>query len=437
MIMRKLTRVAVLFALLSVAQIAQAEVKIQEITSPGGIKAWLSEETSIPFVALELRFKGGASMDRPGKRGSVNLMTALLEEGTGDLDARGFAAASEAIAGQFRDDVGDDTLRISARFLTEKTADSMELLRGSIIAPNFPQDAVDRVRAQVLSGIASDATDPNSIARARFDERLYGDHPYGSALDGTTESVTALTREDIITAHRDTIVKDRLYVSAAGDISAEELGVLLDDLLGDLPLSEQPLPDHVQIDTTAEIEIVDFDTPQSVAIFGHKGITRQDPDFFPAYVLNEILGSGGFEARLMHEVREKRGLTYGIYSYLSPRDYAEGYFGSFASANDRIAEAIDVVRAEWAKAAENGVTEEELEAAKTYLTGAYALRFDSNAAIARIMVGMQQEGLTPDYITTRNAQIEAVTMDDVRRVAMRVLLPDELFFVVVGQPEGL
>ncbi len=437
MIMQKLLMRAVLLTLVLTSHVAQADVKIQEITSPGGIKAWLSEETSIPFVALELRFKGGASMDRPGKRGAVNLMTALLVEGTGDMDARDFAAASEAIAAQFSYDVGGDTLSISARFLTEKTEESMALLRGSILAPNFPQDAIDRVRAQVLSGLASDTTDPNAKARARFNEVIYGDHPYGSVLDGTVETVSALTREDIQNAHRDTLVKDRLYVSAAGDISAEELGVLLDKLLGDLPLSERPLPDHVQIETTAGIEVVEFDTPQSVAIFGHKGITRHDPDFFPAYVLNEILGSGGFEARLMHEVREKRGLTYGIYSYLSPRDYAEGYFGSFSSANDRIAQAIEVVKEEWTKAAENGVTEEELEAAKTYLTGAYALRFDSNAAIARIMVGMQQDDLTPEYINTRNANIEAVTMEDIRRTAARILRPDELYFVVVGHPEGL
>jgi zinc protease len=182
---------------------------------------------------------------------------------------------------------------------------------------------------------------------------------------------------------------------------------------------------------------VPFDVPQSVAIFGHEGIARDDPDFFPAFVLNEILGGGGFEARLMEEVREKRGLTYGVYSYLVPKDHASLYLGRVSSANDRIAEAIQVIRDEWSKMAEAGVTEEELEVAKTYLTGAYPLRFDGNGPIANILVGMQMDDLPVDYVNTRNAKIEAITLDDIKRVAARVLKPEALHFVVVGQPEGL
>jgi zinc protease len=183
--------------------------------------------------------------------------------------------------------------------------------------------------------------------------------------------------------------------------------------------------------------VVDFDTPQSVALFGHAGIERDHPDYFPAYVMNHILGSGGFESRLMHEVREKRGLTYGIYSYLLPKDHAAVYLGSVASANAVMAETIAVVRAEWQKMASEGVTEEELEAAKKYLTGAYPLRFDGNSQIANIMVGMQMQGLPIDYINTRNDKVNAVTLEDIRRVASELLQPDQLHFVVVGKPVGL
>jgi len=172
-------------------------------------------------------------------------------------------------------------------------------------------------------------------------------------------------------------------------------------------------------------------------LFGHAGITRDDPDFFAAFILNRILGGGGFESRLMTEVREKRGLTYGVYSYLVPRDHAALYLGSVASSNDRVAEAIEVIRDEWAKMAAEGVTEAELEAAKTYLTGAYPLRFDGNGPIASIMVGMQMEDLPIDYIATRNDNINAVTLEDIKRVAARILDADALHFVVVGQPEGL
>ncbi|MFT5159237.1 MAG: zinc protease, partial [Paracoccaceae bacterium] len=185
------------------------------------------------------------------------------------------------------------------------------------------------------------------------------------------------------------------------------------------------------------ITVIDFPSPQSVAVFGHKGIPRHDPDFFPAYVMNQVFGSSGFTSRLTNEVREKRGLTYGVYTYLASYDLAELFQGSVASANDRIGEAIDVIRDEWVKIAEDGVTEEELDAAKKYLTGAYPLRFDGNGRIASILAGMQLDGLPMSYIETRNEQVNAVTLEDVARVAKRLMKPDELRIVVVGQPVGV
>ena len=416
---------------------AHAEIDIREVQSPGGLTAWLVEEPSIPFVALELRFRGGASLDRDGKRGAINLMTGLLEEGAGDRDARAFAEAAESLAASFSYDVYDDALSVSARFLTENRDEAVALLRDSLVAPRFDEDAVERVRAQVISGLRSDQTDPDAIASRAFDAELFGDHPYGSAFRGTVESVAELTRADLEQAHDDTLARDRVYISAAGDISAEELAQLIDDLLGDLPATGAPMPEAVDVITTSGVTVVPFDTPQSVALFGHEGIDIDDPDFFPAYVMNVVLGGGGFEARLMSEVREKRGLTYGVYSYLANKDHANLIVGRVASANDRIAEAISVIRDEWAKMAAEGVTEQELEQTKTYLTGAYPLRFDGNGTIARILVGMQMDGLPADYIASRNDRIEAVTQDDVKRVAARVLRPDALRFVVVGQPEGL
>ena len=414
-----------------------AAVEIEEVTSPGGITAWLVEEHSIPFVALDIRFKGGASLDAPGKRGAINLMTALLEEGAGDRDAREFAAEAEALAARLRFDVYDDTLLVSASVLTETRDASVALLRSALAEPRFDADAVERVRGQVLSIIRSDATDPNAIASARFDALAFGEHPYGSSLDGTLGSVAALTREDLFAAKDRVMARDRVYVAAVGDITAEELGPLLDRLLGGLPEAGAEMPGRAEVGLDGGVHLVPFETPQSVVIFGHEGIERFDPDFFPAYVLNQVLGDSGFGSRLMTEVREKRGLTYGIGSYLVPMDHAELYLGQFASANERVAEAIGVVRAEWARAAAEGVTAEELETAKTYLTGAYPLRFDGNANIAGILSGMQAEGLPIDYAETRNAQVEAVTLEDVKRVAARVLMPEALTFVVVGSPVGL
>jgi zinc protease len=416
---------------------AWAEVKIQDVTSPSGIKAWLVEEHSIPFTALELRFRGGTSLDAPGKRGAINLMTGLIEEGAGDLDARAYARKLESLAASFGYDVGDDTLSISARFLTENRDEVIDLLRTTLLEPRFDQDAVDRVRAQVISGLKSDAKDPNAIAGESVRAMIYGDHPYATDGSGTIESVSALTREDIIDAHAGVLVRDQLYVGAVGDITAEELGLLLDELLADLPETGRAIPGKADLNLTGGVTVVDFDTPQSQVLFSQGGIDRDDDDFFVAYVMNHILGGGSFESRLMEEVRVKRGLTYGVYSYLLPKDLASLYMGSVASGNDRVAEAIEVIQAEWAKLATEGVTAEELKDAQTYLTGAYPLRFDGNGQIAGIMVGMQMQDLPIDYIATRNDKVNAVTLEDIKRVAGELLTPDQLHFTVVGKPVGL
>jgi zinc protease len=420
-----------------VAMPARAEVNIQQVTSPGGLKAWLVEEPSIPFVALDMSFRGGASLEVADKRGAINLMTALLEEGAGSMDAREFARAAEGLASSFRFSVDDDELNVSARFLTENQEASVALLKEALQNPSFDADAIERVRGQVLSSIRSSAKDPGDIARKTMDELLYGDHPYGSSLNGTVETVTALTRDDLVAAHRDVLARDRIFIGVAGDITPQALGLLLDDLLGGLPETGAPLPARAEVNVPSGVTVVDFATPQSVALFAQKGIAQKDEDWFAATVMNHILGGGSFESRLMAEVREKRGLTYGVYSYLVPMDLAETYQGSVSSANDRIAEAISVIRDEWRKMAENGATQQELEDAKTYITGSYPLRFDGNQQIAGILVGMQMLGLPIDYIATRNDKVDAVTLEDVRRVAGEVLDPEGLAFVVVGQPEGL
>ncbi|MEX0280670.1 MAG: M16 family metallopeptidase [Arenibacterium sp.] len=414
-----------------------AGVEIKDVTTDKNITAWLVEEPSIPFTALEIRFRGGTSLDLEGKRGAIYLMTALLEEGAGDLDARAFARELEGLAASFSYDASDDSVSISAQFLTENRDDAVALLRQTIHSPRFDQDAIDRVRDQVLSGLSSDAKDPNDIASREFARLAYGDHPYGTDGKGTIESVGALTRDDILDAHRNVFALDRVYVGAVGDITPAELTALLDELLGDLPAQGAAFPDKIEVTLPGGETVVDFNTPQSVAVFGQRGIDRDDEDFFPAFILNHILGAGGFESRLMTEVREKRGLTYGIYSYLSPKDLAAAYIGSVSSSNDRIAEAIQVTRAEWERIAQNGVTEKELADAKTFLTGAYPLRFDGNSRIASIMVGMQMQDLPIDYIATRNDKVNAVTLEQINRVAAELYDPENLHFVVVGQPVGL
>lgn len=414
-----------------------AGLDVQMVTSPGGIKAWLVEEKSIPFVALEIGFKGGTSLDLPQKRGATYMMSGLLEEGAGELDATAFQKALETLAASFRFDAHGDALTVSAKFLTENSDQAVELLRKAVQQPRFDPAAVDRVRAQIISIIAGNKKDPNEIAADAFSRLAYGDHPYGTPSTGSFDSLNLMTRDDIVTAYQNAMALDRVFVAAVGDISAEELGVMLDNLLGGLPAIGAAMPPQAALLLTGGVTVIDLPTPQSVAVFGHAGIKRDDPDFFPAFVMNQVFGAGGFTSRLTEEVREKRGLTYGIYTYLASYDLADVYRGSVASSNDRIAEALDVVRAEWAKLAADGVSDGELTAAKKYLTGAYPLRFDGNARIAGILLNMQLDGLPVSYLTTRNDSVNAVSREDIARVAKRLMQPDNLRIVVVGQPQGV
>ena len=426
-----------LAAALSLALPARAELNIQEVTSPGGVTAWLVEDHGIPFVALEIVFKGGTSLDAPGKRGATYLMTGLIEEGAAGMDSRAFAEARDSLAASFSFDARNDSVSVSARMLAENRDQAVALLHEALVDPRFDQSALDRVREQVLSGLRSDAKSPEALAPLAFDRLAFADHPYGTAKEGTPDSVAALTRDDILAAHRGAMAHDRIYVAAAGDITAAELAALLDTLFADLPATGAPMPPRAPWLLQPGVTVEQFPSPQSVVFFGHRGIPRDDPDFFAAHILNEAMGGGRFSARLMKEVREKRGLTYGIGTYLVPMDHAELYLGQFSASNDKVAEAVSVVRAEWARVAAEGLTEAELEEVKTYLTGSYPLRFAGNGNIAGVLVGMQVENLPIDYAVTRNEKIEAVTMEDIKRVAKRIFLPEDLHFVVVGQPKGL
>ncbi len=433
--MTLLRLIPIVFLLLALP--VRAEIAIRDVTSPGGISAWLVEDHSIPFTALEIRFQGGTSLDLPGSRGAVNLMSALLEEGAGDLDAQGFAEARDDLAARFDFSASKVSVSISARILSENRDRAVDLLRLAIHEPRFDADALERVRGQIVAGLASDATDPQRIAGRTFNALAFGDHPYGSNGEGTTDSVAALTREDVLDAHAATLARDRMFIAVVGDITEAELGPLLDRLLGALPDVGRQMPARAAWTLGGGVTVVDFPTPQSVLVFGQEGIRRDDPDFFAAFVLNDVLGGRGFGARLMTELREKRGLTYGIATYLAPMTLGEMLLGQMATANATVAESIALIRAEWQRLATEGITAEELATTKTYLTGAYPLRFDGNAQIADILVGMQLEGLPIDYVVTRNAQVEAVTLADVKRVAARLLRPEALHFVVVGQPEGV
>lgn len=415
----------------------RAATDIVEVTSPGGIKAWLVQEPSIPMLAINAFFQGGAVLDPEDKLGAANLMTALLEEGAGNYDSFDFAARAEELALRYGFRAGADGVSVTAQMLTEFRDESVELLALAVNEPLFAEEALERVRAQVLSSLYADQTNPNWLANRALNQTLYPDHPYSRPVDGTIETVTDLTRQDLQQAHQRSLVRDRLMVGAVGDITPDELGLLLDRLFGALPEHGPDLPGFAQIPEVGTLQVIDFETSQSVARFGHSGLTRDHPDFLAAYVLNQVLGGGGYASRLMEEIRVKRGLTYGISTWLGGGDFATLYGGAVSTANGKMAETLGLIREEWERIARDGITQQELDAAKQYLTGSYALNFDSNAKIAGGLTGLQRERMPITYPRQRNALIRALTLDEVNAVAARLLRPESLHVVVVGRPEGV
>ncbi len=415
----------------------QAAVDIQQLTSPGGQDFWLVEEHAIPIVSLEMGFDGGSRLDPQGKAGLATFTMGLMEEGAGELDAVAFANRADDISARLGFDAGRDSVEVSGQFLTETLDEGVDLLALALAEPRFDPEPVARVRGQILSGIAQSENDPRDVAGKEWYAQAFPHHPYGTPQSGTRESVAAIGADDLRAAQQRLMTRANAHIAIVGDVDPARAGQIVDRLVAGLPQGEPVAAQPAETLPPPGIHVVEQDVPQSVAVFGQQGIARDDPDFIPAYVMNYILGGGGFSSRLTEEVREKRGLAYGVYSYLTEMDAAKLYMGGVQTANERIAESLDVIRAEWARMAEDGVTPEELDKAKTYLTGSFPLRFDTNAKIASYLVYVMMEDLGADYINKRNDLIEAVTLDDVNRVAKRLLKPDELSVVVVGKPVGL
>ena len=413
-------------------------MNIKEVKSPGGIKAWLVSEDTVPLIALRFAFLGGSTQDPAGKEGRANFLTAMLDEGAGEMDSQTFQEAMEDIAMRLRFEESRDNFYGSFQTLTENRDKAADLLKLALTKPRFDKDAIERIRRQIKANLAYALKDPRRVASRAWFETAFPNHPYGRPSDGTMESIDAITAKDLEDYRASVFTKSNLKVVIVGDINEQEAGKLLDHVFGDL----SDKSNLVEVPKTAPVsgslqKVIDMPVPQSVAVFGTKGLARKDPDFLPAFVLNHIIGGGGFSSKLMEEVREKRGLAYSVYSYLSPFDSAAIFMGSVATKNESIAKSLDVIRGVLKQMAEVGPTEEDLENAKNYLMGSYALRFDTNSKIASQLLGILVEDMGIDYVDKRNQLVKALTVQDLKRAAARFLKIDDLIVTVVGQPVGL
>lgn len=441
--MRRMIRLSalvlcILFAVSLVAGPAAAGPKIEKIRTPGGIEVWFVREPAIPIIALQAAWRGGSASDPVGKEGLAALTTDLLTEGAGDLNADEFqdAMREKAISLSFGAD--RDYITLGLRTLSEHSERAFDLLRLAMTAPRFDEEPVARLRARALVSYQRGRTNPNVLAGERFADRAFPGHPYGLRSAPTPESLEKITTADFAAFTKQALARDNLLIGAVGDIEPDYLAQLVDDSFGRLPdKATLPLPAPATLQTPAAPEIIQFPNPQSVVLFGAPGLLRDDPDWYAATVLNNALGGGSMSSRLFEEVREKRGLVYSIGTQLTPYKAAGLFSGSLATSNAQVAAALQLVRDEFARIVREGLTPEELAASKAYLTGSFPLRLSSNAAIAGMLVAMQISGLGTDYIEQYPKLINAVTAEDVRRVAQRLLDRENLLVVVVGQPVGL
>ncbi len=424
-------------AMLVLAASPAGAMTIQRVVSPGGIEAWLVHDSALPLIAVEFAFLGSADQDPAGKPGVASMATSLLDEGAGPFDAAAFHDRLERRAVELSFRAGRDYLRGTLRTLKDHRDEAFDYLRLALSEPRFDAADVERIRAQIVARLRRDSMSPNDMASRRWWATAFPNHPYGEPVSGTLESLPRITVDDLKAYTRHVLARDTLKIAVVGDIDAETAGKLLDRTFGALPAKAELTPVAAVVPQGLGHRIViHLDVPQAVVNFGGPGIGRSDPDFMAAYIVNHILGGGSFSSRLYREVREKRGLAYGISDSLVWLNRTALLLGHTATRADATGQTIEIVEHEIRRIAEEGPTEEEFVKAKTYLKGSFALGLDTSNRIASQLVQMQLDNLGIDYIERRPALIDAVTLADAKRVAKR-LLDEGLLMVVVGRPEGV
>ena len=419
----------------SVSQAVWATADIQEVEIYKGVKAWLVEDHALPIVSVKLAFtRSGFAYDPEEREGLASFVAALLTEGAGDYDSRAFHEVLEAYGIHLSASVDEDALHVSLKTLRAYQDRAMELLALALSAPQFDADAVERVRGQMLSALVRQRQNPQTVAALEWTARAFGEHPYGRSALGDEDSLKKLEVSDFATYVRNHLVLDGVVVSVAGDVDADGLVQLLAPVLVALP--ETPESELQGFDETVVTvhgeHRVSMDVPQGVVVFGHQGVKRDDPDFYAAYLVNHILGSGSFSSRLVEELRVKRGLAYSVNTSFGVLQKGGVFQGVTATRADKLQETLAVIRAEITRLQDEGITQTELDEARSYVVGSFPLLLDTTARLAGYLQAMQLYDLGQDYLDKRREYFDAVTPEDANRVARSVFLPEKLLMVVVA-----
>jgi zinc protease len=436
MIRRFFTLLAFLLALTGNA-VAKPVLDVQDITTPRGINIWLVEDHSVPVISMGFSFPGGLALDADDKLGAARLVSILLDEGAGDMNSQAFQTKLSEHAISMRFTPGRDDFIGSLRTLSVNKTLAFDLLRQALHAPRFDEDAITRMKNSATQEIKDNLGDPSWLVARTFNGMVFDGHYYARPGSGTPDGISKLTRQDLVDFTRRQFHRGA-RVALSGDITKTEAIKLVDTVFGDFPDTPAPTTANVMtLQNKGKTILLPLGTPQTHAMIAQDGLKQTDADWFSAYVIDHILGGGGFDSRLMQALRKERGLTYGVYTQLASLKQANTLQASFSSSNDKIKEALKLVRSEWKKMAQNGVTQKELDDAKSYLTGSLLLHLTSTADIAETLNALQRDGLPAAFINTRNDNINAVTLSDIKRVAKSLLKPDQLSVILVGDPKDV
>lgn len=431
----KASTLAALIATSFVAASLQAETpEIQHWETEHGARVYFVAADELPMVDVRLVFDAGSARDGD-KGGLAGLTAGLLNHGANGLSADEISEAFESLGARY----GSSTDRDSAGFSLRSLSDSdvlepaLQTLRNVVSKPDFPEADFERERQRALIGIRGKQQSPGALAGDALFENVYGNHPYGRPSSGTEETVAGLTRDDLVEFHRRHYTQSNAVVAIVGAIDRDQAEQIAADLLQDLPkgesLSELP---PVEPGTGDKITI-EFPSAQTHVLLGYPVLSRHDPDFFPLYVGNHVLGGGGMVSRLFESVRERRGLSYSVYSYFMPMRVEGPFVAGLQTNTAQATEALEVLREEIRKFIETGPTEDELNASKLNITGGFPLRIDSNSSIVGYLAMIGTYRLPLDYLETFTEKVEAVTVEEIKNAFQRRLNPDDFVTVLVGR----